>query len=346
MEHGPRRPAVVAPVPTCTRANALVVERMGSIGKHSLFLLLASILMCAPLSSEAYETDQFSHRLQPVADSTEVLNDRVNRAIAEAIDSWRGPRNDRKVINRIFHSIGGHHWVDKLERWAMQSPEVGRIAVTKRESIYSGHPLWAIRVTAFFGVGPTIKINGVLIGSDKIGHFLSQGRKYYRRYLRYGDEARAGEWSALTERAIFGQMTTGSYSNADLVANYEGYVFYRSLFEDDVIPGKPAILRWNGEGWSMQRPFDWADHVNEYWDEALNINHYDKWLYPHMKSRLLTYCGDYVKQPSRYDIESEGPLVARYRVLQLRETSELRLSVLCNEGSGGEEAIIAASAER
>ena len=293
----------------------------------------------------AYETDQFSNRLEPIRDSTELLNEQVNLTIREAIEDWRGPRNDRKVVNHVYHAIGGHHWVDKLERWAMNSPDVDRLRTSRRSSIYSGHPIWATRVAALFGVGPTIKINGVLVGSDKIGHFLSQGRKYYRRYLRYGDETRAGEWSAFTERAIFGQMSTGSYSNADLVANYEGYVFYRSLFEDDVISGKPAILRWTGEHWEFQRPFDWSDHVNDYWDEALNINHYDGLLYSHMKNRLLTFCADYAHSPSMYDIESEQQLAERYSILQLRDTSELRLSSLCEQSSPGETTAVASSSQ-
>ena len=71
-------------------------------------------------------------------------------------------------------------------------------------------------------------------------------------------EQEAAERSAYTERAIFGQMTTGSYSNADLVANYEGHRFYRSLFEDNIVPGKPAILRWENDAWVIQRPYTWA----------------------------------------------------------------------------------------
>lgn len=227
----------------------------------------------------------------------------------------------------------------------MNAPEVERLSTPKRASIYSGHPVWATRVAALFGTGATLKINGVLMGSDKIGHFLSQGRKYYRRYLRYEDEARAGEWSAFTERALFGQMSTGSYSNADLVANYEGYKFYRSLFEDNVIADKLAILRWENGHWVIQRPFDWADHVNEYWDEALNINHYDGLLYPHMKDRLLTFCDDYRQAPAMYDILNEQVLSARYADLQLRDTTELRLSRLCSPASEGEGSVIAASSQ-
>jgi hypothetical protein len=271
------------------------------------------------------------------------LNEQVNRAISEAVEDWRGRRSDRKVVNRIFHSIGGHHWVDKLERWAMQSPRIERLSTPRRDSIYAGHPIWATRVAAIFGVGPTIKLNGVLVGSDKLGHFLSQGRKFYYRYLRLGDEALAAERSAYTERALFGQLTTGSYSNADLVANYEGYVFYRNLFEGDAVPGKPAILRWEDDHWVIQRPFDFRDHVNEYWDEALNVNHYDRLLYPHIRTRLLTLCGEYEKMPGMYDIEDEERLIKRYHHLQLDDTSELRLSNLCTAPPPRNAAVAAAS---
>jgi hypothetical protein len=184
-----------------------------------------------------------------------------------------------------------------------------------------------------FGVGPTIKLNGQLIGSDKLGHFLSQGKKFYFRYLKYLDETRAAEHSAYTERALFGQMTTGVYSNADLVANFEGYLFYRSLFEDNVIPDKPAILVWKEAQWEVQRPFTWADHVNEFWDEALNVNHYDALLYPHMKERLLEFCPDYWAVPGLYEIQNEHALQKRYAHLQLRDASELRLSELCPDNT-------------
>jgi hypothetical protein len=292
-------------------------------------IFLTAALLLAPQLCGAYETDQFTNRLLPLADSTELLNGQVNRAIEEAVLDWKGKRNDWKVVTAIYNDIGGHHWVDKIERWAMKSEEVERLQPSRRESIYQGHPLWATRVAAVFGVGPTIKVNEQLIGSDKLGHFLSQGRKFYRRYLKYLDEAKAAEHSAYTERALFGQMTTGVYSNADLVANYEGLLFYRSLFEDNIIPGKPAILAWTGENWVIQRSFTWADHVNEYWDEALNVNHFDNLLYSHMKERMLTFCPDYYAAPERYEIENEEFLKSRYKDIQLRDTSELRLNNLC-----------------
>lgn len=291
--------------------------------------LLGIAFLLAPLSCGAYETDQLSDRLSPISDSTALLDERVNQSIADAIANWKGRRKDSKVVSRIYHDIGGVHWVDKIERWAMNSEDVERLQVSRYDSIYSGHPIWATRVAGMFGTGPTIKLNGQLIGSDKLGHFLSQGRKFWKRYVRYQDEARAAEHSAYTERALFGQLTTGSYSNADLVANFEGYRFYRSLFEDNIVPGKPAILAWDNDQWRIQRKFTWADHVNEYWDEALNVNHYDGLLYPHMKERFETFCPDYYQAPEHYEIENEEELRALYADIQLRDTSDMRLSNLC-----------------
>jgi hypothetical protein len=293
-------------------------------------LSLLLLFLFVPSIGGAYESDQFNNRRQAIDDSTAVMNREVTLAIASTIMGLSGPRDEMKVVNGIYHKIGGKHWVDKLERFAMNSSEVGRLETPPHESIYSGHPIYATRVAGFFGVGSTLKINHVLIGSDKLGHFLSQGRKFYRRWVKKRDEAEAALHSAYTERALFGQMTTGSYSNADLVANYEGYLFYRSLFEDDIVAGKPAILGWENDHWIMQRPFDWADHVNDYWDEALNINHYDVMLYSHMKTRLLTFCDDYHLAPQLYSVHNEENLKYRYRNLQLRDTSELRLDSLCN----------------
>jgi len=287
------------------------------------------ILLLAPSMGWGYETDQFHNRQEPLEDSTAVLDGRVNDAIAQIAAEWSGPRSDTKFVDRIFHMVGGYHWVDKIERWAMKSDQVDRLSTPRRDSVYSGHPFWATRVIGFFGVGPTIKVNGQLIGSDKLGHFFSQGRKFYLRFLKLHDEGRAAERSAYTERAIFGQITTGVYSNADLVANYEGYRFYRSLFEDGVVPGKPAILAWKDDRWVVQRPFTFADYVNAYWDEALNVNHFDHLLYPYMKERLLEFCDEYEVEPQLYQISDEDELITRYSQLQLRDTSELRLDALC-----------------
>ena len=300
------------------------------IGLILLAEAAAIVALGLPQAAYAYETDQFTKRAEPVSDSTAVLNRKVNDTISEIAADWNQGHDELAFVNAIYHKIGGLHWVDRLERWAMKSPDVDKLQVGRYDSVISEQPFWASRTTFLFGVGDTIRVNQQLIGTDKIGHFISQGRKYYRRYRKTGSEARAAERSAFTERAIFGRLTNGTYSNADLVANYEGHRFFRSLFEDDIVAGKTAILSWQNGGWVIQREFDWADHVNEYWDEALNVNHYDALLYKHMHETLVSMCPQYWTQPSLYEISDEVTLKARYKHLQLIDTSELRLDNLCH----------------
>ena len=74
----------------------------------------------------------------------------------------------------------------------------------------------------------------------------------------------------------------------------------------------------------MQREFDWADHVNEYWDEALNVNHFDRGLYGYMHDTFVAMCPEYWERPDLYTITNEGELQERYVHLELRDTSELQ----------------------
>ena len=280
-------------------------------------------------AAAAYETDQFYNRSQPIADSTEALNRKVNETLTEIVADWRKDHNEKALVDDIYHTLGGHHWVDKIERWAEHSPEVDRLETARYDSIYAGLPIWSVRTTFLFGIGSTIRVNDQLIGTDKLGHFFSQGRKFYRRYLKYGSEEESTRQSVFTETAIFGSGTTGAFSNADLVANYEGHRFYRSLFEDDIVSGKPAIVRWENGGWIIQREFDWADHVNEYWDEALNMNDFDFLLYGHMRKRLVSLCPQYWEHPALYTLENEEELKSRYAHLGMRDSWFLRLDTLC-----------------
>ncbi len=287
----------------------------------------AALVFCAVTS--ASETDQFYDRDKPIADSTEVLNRKVNETIAEIVAGRRNDPKQKNIVNAVYRKLGGRRMLDKLERWLLESPQVEKREVRRRDSIYSGMPIWSTRFAFFFGLGKTLSINDQLIGSDKISHFLSQGWKFHKRYQKYGSEEAAARRAVLTERAIFGASSTGSFSNADLVANFEGYRFYRSLFEDDVIPGRPAILRWEDGGWVIQREFDWADHVNEYWDEALNMNSYDVLLRKRMHKKLVNICPQYWQDPAIYRIANEEELRGRYAHLGMRDTRDTRLDALC-----------------
>ena len=89
-------------------------------------------------AATAYETDQFTNRSAPLADSTAVLDREVNKAIAEAIASRGAGRDEMTVVNGIYRKIGGRHWVDRIERWANQSDEVDKLDLPHMTKIIRG----------------------------------------------------------------------------------------------------------------------------------------------------------------------------------------------------------------
>ena len=240
-----------------------------------LGLVLVLALMYVSPAVTAYETDPYTNRHVPIADSTELLDARVNAALTEIAANWKRGADEAAFVRAVYWKLGGVHWVDRFERWAINSEHIEKLENSRSTSVYKGVPLYAIRVAGIFGFGPTVKVAGVYVGTDKFGHFFSQGRKFYERYVRMGDEGKAAARSAYTEAAIFGQLTTGIYSNADVVANFEGYRFYRSLFNTNPDLDKAPIFEWRDGRPLRQRTFTWSDHVNDFWDEAINANYYD-----------------------------------------------------------------------
>jgi hypothetical protein len=225
--------------------------------------------------------------------------------------------------------VGGLHWVDRIERYAMKSSTVEKLPQYRWHSVFRGAPFWTTRVGFVFGVGATIRVGDSLVGTDKLGHFISQGLKYFRSHVAGWSEDRVAGRGVFNERWIFGQATTSVFSNADLVANWEGYRFYRGLFEDGIVPGKPAIVRFDGHTARIVRPFAWRDHVNDYWDEALNPSYLSPGLARFMLTRLPTYCTDYLSAPARYVPVGERELSDRYAEIGIRSRPELRMDRVC-----------------
>ena len=296
-----------------------------SVGGVRPGLFLACFVFGA--AALAYETDPYTKRHLDIADSTAVLDREVNAALDAVAAAWEGGENEWRFVNLVHRKLGGPWPVDRLERWAMRSDEVERLPVTRRESLYGQLPIRATRTARFWGFGRTIKLNGVLIGTDKIGHFFSQGRKFYRRYLRSRDEREAGRRAVMTERLLFGRLLTGIFSNADLVANYEGYRFYRGLFHDEAVGDRPALMAWRDGIPERVGDFTWADHVNDFWDEALNPNAYSGVFRRHLERWLVRHCEVYGAYPERFAVEDADALFERYRHIGLVETGELRPDV-------------------
>ena len=139
----------------------------------------------------------------------------------------------------------------------------------------------------------TIKVDGVYLGTDKVGHFTDMGMHYWNGYIaarKKGESEEQAVRRAIAigqhdgirgESKLLGYWTAGAYSNADMAVNYMGLVFYRNLTEPQMLKGvvRPPMLVRDGEFWKVAPHvardsdfFAWfmCDHI----DEALNPSHY------------------------------------------------------------------------
>jgi hypothetical protein len=157
------------------------------------------------------------------------------------------------------------------------------------------------------------------------------GAGYYAKLAAGATLDSVLQYGVHTEESYWGLAATGVYSNADLVANYEGMRFYQSLTQDNVIPGKKAIVGWDNDLPRVQRTFDVADHVSDYWSEALNPSTFSDHLEPVVNDSLKRMCfqhqgTDFSAYVSRHDSE----LASRYAHLHFSSGHEkYRLDNFC-----------------
>ena len=292
-----------------------------------LLLFLGGIL--ASPSSYASETDQYHDRAVALRDSRGVINDRVNKRIRKAVDEWRGGVDFLGLAEAIRKSVDGAGIWGRMTFWSKTSGDVDRVNTIKH-SIYRSLP--AVKgARVFLLSSPTIRVNETRFGTDKFSHMFSQGWNYFVVARQHGMET-ALRGGIESEEGALGLATTGVFSNADLAANFEGFRFYRSLFEDGVIPGKPALVKWNSAGTPVvQRDFDINDHVNAYWDESINTSFYPQSTEALILENILKLCPEYYARPELFAIDPDldEELSARYAGLGFRQYKTKRLQNLC-----------------
>ena len=140
-----------------------------------------------------------------------------------------------------------------------------------------------------------VNINDFLIGLDKMGHFFAEGWQYFEltQYEKHTID-QVLEWGKQQEAGKFGYSTTGIFSFADLVANFNGWRFWNKVLlkEDDPLKGvianffnRPYISceiqiiasiknRKIVKAWEYNTRFDLSDYIDGTWDEGNNCNSY------------------------------------------------------------------------
>ena len=301
------------------------------------FLMITGLVGALTLNLKAAEVDNYSMQDYVKQDVTTQMNAYINRAILEAIGKYNSNilggkeyKEPEKSFVKLFYRN-----FEKTPLISFSRPWVERnlpYFPAQKEHLYKGMSLFGGPVLKVYGIVGNLTLNDLPVGLDKLGHFLDGGYALYKRVVfRKKTLEKALRWSVKTENSILGKTSTGVFSNADLVANFEGYMFYESMVRDDVVNNKQALVKFENGFAILTRSFDWRDHVNEYWNEAMAPSEFTNLLKRHVEEQLPNFCLLFEQRPELFYVSERisRKMDDRYDILGLRLVKENRLQNIC-----------------
>lgn len=227
--------------------------------------------------------DNFTLRYEPFQESLDIFNEEINRRLNLVVQSL----NNSKVPNCLEKNLMSkmaplflNEVRGKFETWmyANSYADVKRPAL--KDTIYFDFPFlywadWALGSVRDLGkIGGLVKMNGVIFGTDKLGHFFDEGLNQYKIYQKSKSILEAIKYGQKTEAGIFGLYTTGVKSYADQVANFQGMSFWANLIEKGLHNNETPYLSCDRGLWKKEKDFDFSKYVDSGLDEGINCNDY------------------------------------------------------------------------
>lgn len=229
-----------------------------------------------PFISFSLETDNFTRRFERIQDSTEVLNREMNRKLILALEDANKkeiPCTDhtqlRLTVKKYIYEED-YFYRGALENFALKSKDIQKHQVLVSQSVYKDVFQYNFGVQ-MFGLAPSIKLNDVYIGTDKLGHFINEGFSIFKRYIDSKDRNNMMDSVHHEEKLTFGDAVTGIYSYADMAANYKGFLFWEKLTRTEQ-PYFTCQVTNGKSKWSYNQAFKFQDFVDEAWDEGINCS--------------------------------------------------------------------------
>ncbi len=273
---------------------------MNRLIRRLLNTLMVAALLLFSICAHALETDQFYAWGKPIDDSSVYLNAWVRLQIQAALESRgkKAPRDCEAAIGliqkRLQHSI-----YQPIEIWINSTDLVDRVPRGVEEykhyrDSYLLSKTYPLDTARGLQPSPTLEVNQIRLGSDKLAHFFSEGWWYYKWWLKNRDDHSADalqremlRYGVTLEKWVQGKMLTGVISPADMEANYQGFIFYQQLCHGD----EPLLYQQEGR-WHFSETFDIGHYVSPEWDESWNANIYSDVRWKGIRQTMAGYCQD------------------------------------------------------
>jgi len=299
-----------------------------------LFSLLILLSVFVFQDSFAAEIDSVTPRNIDLDNSLESINTIFDQRMQEGIEKANAKQGDieyiganefcdeeilytemRKAIFQSFTASWGlkGYGLDKQLRVLLAKQS---FSLPLNDSIYRDISYLEGLSLNMKGLSDVVNIDKHLIGLDKMGHFFAQGWQYFE-LTQYKEQNidQALKWGEEQETGKFGYTTTGIYSFADLVANFNGWRFWNKVLLKEHDPLKGAINSFYNKpyitceiqiiasiknnrivkAWEKNTRFDLLEYVDGAWDEGNNGNYYeDSVIEKKVSSRINNVDSDFI----------------------------------------------------
>ncbi len=260
-----------------------------------------------PLDTDMADVGEFLEAVHTLMlqESVNGVNKEIERALTiresgrrdQRLARWHDPDALAEALKEQFPApIAETALVRKALKgtWAQRTYPGQKLVYSSIWLNFSAHSLLDPRKYFMLAQCGTVKAYGVYFGTDKLTHFHQLGWTYYKMYrslLAKGmspedayhktlkHHITGGVWG---EANLFGTLSTGIYSNADMAANHVGFRFFQNLTETVLLKGvecQPLVVRCGvfyrlndhvriRSGW-------FKAYVSDHWNEGLNPSLYD-----------------------------------------------------------------------
>jgi hypothetical protein len=253
------------------------------------------------------ETDPYYGWFHPPHDGTAGINAEIDKQFAIGLaDINHFPPDTciaaaRGMTSRLG-ATAAWFWAGSTRFWRVDRSPKTRTEYNERfrnESTYRWTAL--LPFGSFVPLDPTVRVGDILFGTDKLGHFFTNGYRYFERFEKAraaGESEDQAERDAIAtgvdeENTMLGVAVSGIFSYADLETNWRGFEFFRDLCEGD----HPALTVDTSGKWHLNRSFHiehWADPC---WDEGFEPSWFASQSAKDVQRAIASSCTKWTSSP-------------------------------------------------
>ncbi|MBF0297101.1 MAG: hypothetical protein HQK51_00140 [Oligoflexia bacterium] len=239
-----------------------------------LMLTQTSIVLTA-------EVDNFTQRYDKLNDSTLAINSLINKHLLKAVNETNTSNNfcNKDILfKKIYKELAYGIFWSKIEYLIEEDPHIDKRKIDLDASVYRGISFFQSIPIHIGKLDSIVKIGEHIVGIDKFAHFFAFGYDSYKvAFIDNKGVIEALKKSEDTEKGIYGLLGTGVYSYGDLVANYQGMLFWHEFVYDNSTftqENSKTLIKCKDNKWVIVKNFDVRDYVDYGWDEGINCSKY------------------------------------------------------------------------